>query len=417
MRVWLKIAARNLLRNRRRSFFTVVAVGLGLAAVNIFGGFTEYIFVSLEDGHIYARGNGHLMVFKEGFLSRGKLNPSGYLLTEKEVRAIREVLQSFREVRVVTPQLYISGLISNGKVSTIFVAAGRVPSDLRAIKEYGKGSIAKRDFFVGKRLEDSIPHGVGLSSGLARQLELGLDSDAILMAPTIHGQVNALDVQVFQVFDAAMEFLNDVFVSVPIELAESLYDTSSVDRLAVLLEESGDAEPVKAALAKALSQRNLKVEIKTWKELDPLYARAKDMLDVIFLFLFVIVFVIVVMSSINTMSMAIMERTKEIGTLRALGVKPRGIVILFALESAMLGALGSLLGIIVTLMGWAIVNVVLKPTWVPPIITVRIPLEVYLVPKYILWSTIFLVCLSVLAAVLPARRAANQAIIDALGHV
>jgi putative ABC transport system permease protein len=59
----------------------------------------------------------------------------------------------------------------------------------------------------------------------------------------------------------------------------------------------------------------------------------------------------------------------------------------------------------------------MHPTWVPPIITRRIPLEVILVPEYMLYSTVFLVLLSVGAAVLPARRAANQEIVDALGHV
>jgi putative ABC transport system permease protein len=82
----------------------------------------------------------------------------------------------------------------------------------------------------------------------------------------------------------------------------------------------------------------LELDIKTWKELDPLYTRIKDMFDIMFLFIFVIVFVVAVMSIVNTMSMAVLERTREIGTLRALGVKRPGIVRIFALESAMLGA-------------------------------------------------------------------------------
>ena len=82
MLTWIKIAFRNLGKNRRRSFFTVLAIGLGFAAVNVFGGFTAYLFTSLEDGYIYAQGNGHLTVFKKGFLTHGKLDPVRYLLSE-----------------------------------------------------------------------------------------------------------------------------------------------------------------------------------------------------------------------------------------------------------------------------------------------------------------------------------------------
>lgn len=89
----------------------------------------------------------------------------------------------------------------------------------------------------------------------------------------------------------------------------------------------------------------------------------------------VIVFAIVVMSVVNTVSMAIMERTREIGTLRALGMKRYGVTRLFACESMMLGLFGSALGIILTLVTWSAVKLT-EPTWVPPQISRRVPLEV-----------------------------------------
>jgi putative ABC transport system permease protein len=122
------------------------------------------------------------------------------------------------------------------------------------------------------------------------------------------------------------------------------------------------------------------------------------------------------MSVINTISMAVMERTIEIGTLRALGLKRRGIIKLFAIESALLGLFGSVLGVCFTWMSLIIVAVV-RPTWVPPPITRRVPLEVYIVPEYMVVSALLLVFLSLVAAILPARKAARMDIVDALGHV
>ena len=121
------------------------------------------------------------------------------------------------------------------------------------------------------------------------------------------------------------------------------------------------------------------------------------------------------MSVVNTFTMAVLERTREIGTLRALGMKRRGIVGLFSLESVVLGGLGALAGIgltllVVGLVGW------LQPTWIPPQMARRVPLQIHLVPAYWLFSTLLLVVLSMLSAILPARKAARMPITHALGY-
>lgn len=415
MRTWVTLALRNLLRNRRRSLFTILAIGLGFAAVNILGGFTEYIFTNLRDSYIYLHANGHLTIFKAGFLQDGKLNPTRYLLDETEVSAIQETLRRHPEVLVATPQLNISGLLSNGKVSTIFIGAGRVPSDVRNINSQARGMIARLQQFKGKPLQDDVVYGVGLSEGLAEQFKFDLGSNPVAMSSTISGQVNALDAQVFQLFHSPNEALEDKLMIVPLKFAQALYDTTSIDRIVVLLDRTELAEPMRAELVQDFAGRGLQVEIKTWNELSPFYTKVKHMFDVIFMFTFLIVFAIVVMSVINTVSMAIMERTREIGTLRALGLKRRGIVWLFAAESMVLGAFGSTLGIILTLVVWSAI-VVLEPTWVPPQMASDIPLEVYLVPEYMSYSLLSLVFLSMVAAGLPARRAAQTEIVTALGH-
>jgi len=416
MLTWLKIALRNVLNNRRRSVFTILAVGFGFAAVNIFGGFTEYVFVSLRDGFVYMQGSGHLTVFKKGFLAEGKLDPERYLIGEAEARAITQAVQRYPEFVLVTPQLHISGMLSNGQVSTVFVAEGFVPSDRKQIRAHATGTITKIKQYIGRPLEDAMPYGVALSSGLAELLKLGLESNAIVMSPTVDGQINALDVQVVSFFESPFEPLNDKFMRVPLSVAQPLYDTKSVDRISILLSSAEHTEPVQAKLKKALADEQLDMDIRTWEELSPFYTKAKNMLDVIFLLMFLIVFTIAAMSVINTISMAVLERTREIGTLRALGTKRRDIVLLFAMESGLLGIFGALLGVLLVLINWVAVRL-LEPTWIPPQITRRIPFEVYLVPEYMLWSMVLLVLLSVAAAVLPARRAARQPIVGALGHV
>jgi putative ABC transport system permease protein len=415
MMTWINLATRNLFRNRRRSLFTITAIGLGFAAVNVLGGFTDYIFSNLENSYIHVQANGHITIFKTGFLREGKLAPTRYLLDEATLRTVSDILHGYSEVVVVTPQLHISGLLSNGKVSTIFIAVGRIPSDVRRIKSHARGLAKKFTLFQGKDLQDDVVYGVGLSEGLAAQLDLKLGVTAVAMAPTVSGQINALDAEVYQLFSSPIEALDDKLMLVPLKFAQSLYDTASVDRITVLLDKTAQTELIRSRLAADFAAHGLDLDIKSWNELSTFYAKVKKMFDIIFLITFMIVFTIVVMSVINTVSMAIMERTREIGTLRALGIKRRGIVGLFAIESMMLGLFGSTLGILLTLITWSCVTI-FKPTWFPPMISARVPLEIYLVPEYMVFSVLMLAVLSLIAATIPARKAARMQIVSALGH-
>ncbi len=415
MMTWIKLAVRNLFRNGRRSLFTIFAIGLGFLAVNTLGGFTRYIFTSLKDSYIYAEANGNLTIFKAGFLDHGKLDPTSYLLSEGEVRSIRQILARHPDVLVVSPQLQISGLLSNGQASTIFVAPGRVPSDIEAISSHASDAVGRARLFDGNPLSDKVVFGIGVAHGLAKQLNLKLGSSAIAMAPTVSGQINALDAQLVQLVDAPDEALDGTLAAVPLKFAQSLYDTTSVDRLTVLLKNDDLTYATRDVLNQEFAAAGLKVDVKTWNELSPFYTKVKKMFDVIFLITFLIVFTIVVMSIVNTVTMAIMERTREIGTLRALGVKRKGIVGLFALESLMLGVFGALLGIVLNLL--VLYSVwLLKPTWIPPQVSRQVPLKIYLVPDYWLYSVLLLILLSLLAALLPARKAARMVIIGALAY-
>lgn len=413
MIAFIKIAFRNLLKNRRRSIFTVLAISLGFAAVSLFGGFAEYMYTGSRDMAIYMQCNGHLMIFKKGFLEKGQLDPVRYLISPEELQSIRNICKGIPQVDLVAPQLMISGLVTNGKVSTIFIATGITPSSVDVFMSRARQGMRE---FDGRNLDDNHMYGVGVARGLARLLDLGVGSNAVAFTNTVDGHMNALDMEVFQLFDAASDTLNDKVMRVPLKFAKTLYDTHSVDRVAILFEKNSDTLPVRERLQPLLAAKLPDFEVKTWREMSQWYRKVKSMFDVIFAFLFVIVFVIVITSVINTMSMAVIERTREIGTLRALGLKRRGVAILFAIESLLLGILGSLGGLFLTLMGtWAVD--IIQPTWVPPAITKRIPIMIFLSWDEMLLSFIFLLGLCLLASFLPARRAAHQNVVDALGHV
>ena len=412
MTKWIKIAFRNILKNRRRSLVTILAIAIGFAAVGLFRGYAANTYDGLRVSAIRGEGLGHLTIYKKGWLEYGNIDPDSYMLTKEEIQKTVELVEEEDDVVLATPKIHLSGLVTNGMISTIFLAEGVVPKNDRTIK----GSMLAFRPVKGEMLNEKKPFGVEMAEDLAKLLELKPGTDAVVMAGTLDGQMNALDVEILGVYDTGIPATNDKFIRFSFDYAQSLYDTEKAGQIVVLLDDWRKTYPMRDRLLKRLNQAGLPCEIRTWNELSQFYNKVRSMMDMIFMFLFFIVFVIVVMSVVNTMGMAVLERTREIGTLRALGLKRRGVGILFAVEGAMIGLLGSFIGLILNIIAWAIIMAV-EPTYIPPGVSSPVPLTVKLEPPVALMLMAFLILLSLIAAILPARRAAKQNVVEALGHV
>ena len=409
---WIKIALRNILKNKRRSFVTLIAIALGFAAVSLFQGYIHNTYEGLRQSAVRGEGLGHLTIYKQGWLEKGKNDPDKYMFSQKELKRISDLTEEDEDVILATPKINISGLVSNGRISTIFLANGVIPGDDKTIK----GAWAAFRPIKGEGLSKKKPYGVEMGEDLAKHLDLKPGGYGVIMATTLDGQMNALDIEVAGIYDTGSSATNDKYIRVPFGFAQSLYDTKKADRVVVLLTDWEKTEIVRKRLVDTLSVAGIACEIKTWNELSLFYLKVRGMFDMIFMFIFFIVFIIVIMSVVNTMGMTVLERTREIGTLRALGLKRRGVSFLFAMEGAMLGLLGTIFGIILNIIVWAVIRAV-GPSYTPPGSSSPVPLIVNLVPLPMLFLMLFLILLSLMAAILPARRAARQNVVDALGHV
>ncbi|OPY79969.1 MAG: ABC transporter permease YtrF precursor [Syntrophorhabdus sp. PtaU1.Bin058] len=412
MMKWIKLAMRNILRNKRRSLVTLIAIAVGFSAISLFRGYTDRIYWFLKEGAIRGESLAHLTIYKADWLEKGKLDPERYMFSQEEIKRITGLVMQEKEVVLITPQIQVNGLITNGTISLPFIAQGVVPGDDKIIK----GSWAALRPMTGEQLNDHKPYGVEVAKDLARFLNLEPGKDGVVMAPTLSGQMNALDIQVAGVFDTTMAATNDKFMRFNFDFAQSLYNTKGAEKFVVLLKDEKKTGKMRKAILAKLTAAGIACEIKTWNEMSAYYARSKGLLDVILLFILSIVLVIVTMSTVNTMSMAILERTREIGTLRALGLKQRGISILFATEGGLMGLFGSLAGIVIHLIVCTILRIV-SPTYMPPSGTVAVRLWVDYIPATLFALMVFLVFLSLLTAFIAARRAAGQNIVDALKHV
>lgn len=409
---WLKIAFRNILKNKRRSFVTLSAIGIGFAAVSLFRGYAADTYDGIRESAVSGEGLGHLSIYKKGWLEKGTVDPVTYMHEKEEIQEIIRIVQAEEHVVLATPKITLSGLITNGKISTIFLAEGVVPENDKTIR----GDMLSFRPVQGEMLSSRKAYGIEMAEDLARLLDLGPGADAVAMAGTLEGQMNALDVEVSGIYDTGVPATNDKFLRIPFAYAQSLVDTEKAEQVVVLLDHWKATEAMRSRLGRKLEEAGLSCEIKTWNELSQFYNKVKGMMDMIFMFLFFIVFIIVVMSVVNTMGMAVLERTREIGTLRALGLKRRGVGLLFAIEGAMIGCLGSILGFFINAAVWGLIEWI-GPTYTPPGVSSAVPLTIKLEPQVVAALLVFLVLLSLTAAILPARRAARQNVVEALGHV
>jgi putative ABC transport system permease protein len=118
------------------------------------------------------------------------------------------------------------------------------------------------------------------------------------------------------------------------------------------------------------------------------------------------------------MTMNVMERTNEIGTIRAMGVRRSGIRSQFTIEGSLIGAIGATTGAVLALLVAALINHA-GLTWIPPGNVNEVPLRLDVAgrPLLVIGAWIGLALVAMVAALLPANRAARLPVVDALRHV
>lgn len=409
---WIKLAFRNIIKSKRRTMTTLIAIGFGFASIALFQGYIHNIYEGIRASAIHGAGIGHLTLYAEGWGVNGKSDPEAFMIPGKQVEKIIHMVQENEHIALASPRLSISGLVSNGKNSTIFIATGVIPEHEKTIK----GEFFDFQPIKGTPLNSENDFGVEMADGLAAHLEFSPGSDGVIMGTTLEGQMNALDINIGGTYNTGIADTNDKFIKVPLAFAQSFYDTQKADSIVILLDHWQHTDLVKQQLSETLGSAGIKVEIKTWKQLSTFYKSVRNMFDMIFLFIFVIVFIIVIMSTTNTMGMAVVERTREIGTLRALGLKKRGVSLLFAAEGGLLGLTGCLFGLCIHTIVWAIISYA-QPSYTPPGNSSPVPLIVNFLPASIAQLIFFMTLLALFSAIVPARRAAGQNVVTCLTHV
>jgi putative ABC transport system permease protein len=403
----LLFAVKNIGRNKRRSATILAMIVLGTTALLLAGGYAAATFRTLRETTI-ANGLGHLQIGGQGFREEED-KPLASGLTD--VDAVRRLVRQNPHVRAAAARIEFNGLVSNGEKSVVFLGRGIEPAE-----EYDAAgfSLAMR---AGKPLAASGPPEVVVGIGLARALKVAVGDRLTILAQTVDGALNGADVAVVGTYTTGIREMDDRALIVRLDTAQAILATTRVSKLIVVLDQTARTLEVQAALAGALAQGTQRVEIATWADLAAFYHQVRGLYSGVFMFLGIIIVGLVVLSSANAMTMAVMERVTEIGTLMAMGTRRGLVMVMFVAEGLGLGLLGGTAGAVLAFTLARVLttaHIMLPP---PPTFSRRIPLIIDVVPALWVVVPVLMIGTMLVAALLPATRAARLRITDALGHV
>lgn len=400
---WLKFAFYNTLRNRRRSAITVVIAALGTAAILLAGGFAYSTYEGLAQ--ISARSTGHLTIGKPQHFTSDQDVPLQYGL--ENATALQGKLLADPAVRYVLPRIEYSGLISNGDKSTIMMAVGIDPDAEFSVK--GPTLTLKE----GELLQtESAEAEIVLGDALARSLKAKPGSSLTLMASTTDGALNAVDVTVKGLVSTGVPELDKRLVYSNIKTAQKLLNTQRISSLGVFLNSMDATLPAQARLAKVFPE----LTVQNWLEQAFFYKSVRDLYNRIFGALGTIISVIVVFVVANAMAMAIIERTREIGTLRAMGTLPGQLIRSFSFEGMILGGTGAITGALLAIAIAVLLMIFPVQMPPPPGRSSGYPLLITIDAAMYAITVITMIALSMLSSAFIARKTLHQPIVDALAH-
>ncbi|HVM70452.1 MAG TPA: FtsX-like permease family protein [Anaerolineales bacterium] len=333
MQLYLRLAWRNIWRHRRRTIIIVLAMSLTLAMMMFYDGlmtgFTDAIY-----GNAVKVLGGNIQVHAVGYRSQANSTP---LLPLADPQAVIKAAQSDPLVLAATQRINTGGLITNREGSFAVGITGVEPEKELNVNIIGQNVKAGRD------LSSSDGDSILIGKGLADEMSVQVGDRVTLVGRSQHNQMRQRSMTVVGIFDLGLTDMEKQTVYISLAEAQNLYDLAGQStEVAVFLKNIGPEASVIKRMQASLSS----YEIESYEANYPDLASAISTKGGVMNIFSVIIIAIAGVGILNLLLMAIYERTREIGMLGAMGLKPFQISLEFVLEGIMIGLVGVAVGIV-----------------------------------------------------------------------
>jgi putative ABC transport system permease protein len=344
VRLFVTLALRNLFRHKRRTLLTVSALVLGIGLMVLGRAWTaameRAVVDPAKDGTL-----GHVQVFAadaaedEGGRVSFIMPQNNYRLIPEPRRVIAGILAAEPRLAAGLSRLTVAALLSNGQTSLEGILLGIDPEARPAVYpavELREG----RHFRPGE-------NGVLVNRGVARKLGLRVGDSVVALGNAQDGRITAAKLRVTGVWVVhGLEAYEWGACYVDLAAVQDLVDVG--DRAGVLILRQKDraqpAGPIADSLNAYFSRQRINARAYTWEEMGGPFIGGMLLTRFIANIMNAVMTIIVAAGVLNTALMSVFERTREIGTLRAVGARRRRVLQLFLLEALFLGFFGALGG-------------------------------------------------------------------------
>jgi putative ABC transport system permease protein len=436
-----RLAVRNLRRNRRRNMATLLAIALGYAGMVLFGGYISRIELFLRTTTVYLQHGGHVAVYAREGLDKSMARPARHSLDAGAQARILSAAGADARVAFAARYLRGMGLAGNGCRTVPFVATGVEPEVFAGILRHPDVQHVSAEFarpLRGRPLPEAveIEGAIGVADGLAKLLnkprvhdevgdqplalvhdcaspdaaqQIAADANIQLAGMTFDGSLSAIDGEIVNLFHTPHTETEDQTILTTVATLQRLYETDAVTYMGIFLHDPGRAEAVARDLRARLAREGLDVDTYPFTDVrvNPYYNGSMAFLGSLLVFVGTLVTAVVILGVLNSVTLTVYERTREIGTFRALGWRRRQVAALFLREAIVLALAGLLVGFVLVLTVASLVNAA-NIRFQPPGIPGDIQLVLWPLPGVYATVALVLLPLSSLVTWLVVRRRVRE---------
>jgi len=397
-----RLALRNLRRNTQRTLVATLTVAFGIVAFLLAGGFISWIFEQMRESAIHSQ-FGHVQIVRPAYFEKGIADPYAFLLPDQATE--QQVVEKMPGYQSLAPRLAFSGLISHGDTTIAFIGDGIDP-----VRE--KPVSSQVNVVEGRELSSADERAVFLGEGLARSMGVASGDAVVLLVTAANGSPSAVEVKVSGTFATTTKEYDDSALRLPIQVARKLMKVKGATSWVVLLDETEKTQEAVAYLEQKLPAKQF--EVVPWSRLADFYNKTVVLFSKQVNVVKFIIGIIIVLTISNTQMMSVLERTTEIGTSLAIGLRRMTVMRMFVAEGVLIGAVGGVLGVLLGYLLAAIISAIGIPMPPPPGMAHGFLGEILIMPQLAVDAFLLAVLTTFAASILPAWRASRMVIVDAL---
>lgn len=409
MRLYLRLAWRNIWRYKRRTLIVVLAISVALALMMWYDGLIAGFDQAIYGNAIKVLG-GNIQVYAEGHHLKTNNNA---LLPLADDQAVVKAALAQPQVLAATRRITTGGLATSREGAFAVEITGIEPEAEKDV------NLAAQHVIAGRYLSASDTDLVLVGKGLADAMNIQVNDRITLVGQATHAQTRSRTMTVAGIYDLGMPDLEKRTIYISLAEAQDLYNLAGQStEVAIVLKQLGEEGIVIAALKPVLPG----YEINPWDVNFPeLQATINTKGGVMNIF-GIMMMLIAGIGIMNLLLMAVYERTREIGLLGAMGLKPRQISFLFILEGTLMGLVGVAVGVVLGLsINGLLMQVGLDFTQYTSLTSYMALISGRVYPTWgvdkLLGRALTVAIISALAAFYPAHEASQREPADALHYV